>query len=285
MTRTLVIHRPRQTRGLVPQEHILNGVAIKLYPGRDELGKPLMAGLLPEDPEVARLVKRQVRRMGGVYTLGDEAVVEVWADASPDGLYRMDDGTAGPEVLPPTPGVPPMLAAAQRNGWTESDLEGAGQGGDWSLKGGTGKTSGLSVAQMALVKAPPNWLALQATHQPWEVTGWRPPDDFVPPVVKSKLTDKVQGPTTTVVKPEEPEEPAEKPAEKPAGDGSPSQVIEDALADLDEDQRAGALMVLAELVKKANGSAPSIQKANHWIRKAGLPSLDQDALGVLLTMI
>jgi hypothetical protein len=185
--------------------------------------------------------------------------------------YRLP--TRSPKVIPvdvpkPKPSKPakrPDLTPreiAVRNGWTASDFEGAGQGDDWGPEGGRGKTSGLTMAEMALSSPPRGWK--RDDQWPWEVGSWLAPGQSWQP----------------------PELPAKREPEPPAPLAEPVTEEEAKVVDSDygtEDEIREAVAVLREIVR--SGGVPTRQKAAYHLRKHGLPSPNASNFEALLELL
>lgn len=201
-------------------------------------------------------------------------------------------------IAPRDDGDPPIVVSARRNGWGYPDMTGAGENNIWDERGGRGERSGLSMAELALCVPPPGWLptagqgdvapvpGLCDTHWPWEVPGFVAPGlGWRPPALKLKrrLADDAppadEAPASTVSPLDEtPAEPEPAPAPEPFAEDAPERATrrakppetrtDEVLADVSEERRGAAVAKLLALWSAGN-QAPSINKAQHALKKAG----------------
>lgn len=76
---------------------------------------------------------------------------------------------------------------ARMQGWSDEDLEGTGEGGEWGAEGGRSPLTGLTAAEMAITKPPEGWDRMAPYAYPWYATPWHPPGQgWVPPTCPTK---------------------------------------------------------------------------------------------------
>ncbi len=223
-------------------------------------------------------------------------------------------------------GTPPLLSpvpqarseadlhadAATVNGWSALDQVGTDNGG-------RSKTTGLTLVELALARAPATWDADRDVCWPWQLPGWRGPgltwkppriadkpgwaarvgrvpveDEVVsvPPKIDSipdggnEADDDAHDPDHSDAGFDEPREETDIPDVDDMGDIS--EVLDlspDEMATLETygsaEHRTAALAVVRELMK--DGSTPSRQRLNYFlVRKTGLPSCSEAQLAVLI---
>ena len=216
--------------------------------------------------------------------------------------------TSAPAASPapaPVDHVSVAVAAAVRNGWRISDLEGTGENNNPGPLGGLSAVTGLTLAQMALCVPPPTWAEASDESYPWQLDGWRPPGEgFKSPSVASKVEPapepaaeereekaELDPDGDTTVEPGTVEDPEALAAAVEAGDIAPiedgvgPELAEEAGAPAAYEGTAGQFAASVKLVEdlrdKKGGDTPSMQQANHYLRKAELPTLtkaEYDAL-------
>lgn len=213
-------------------------------------------------------VKQRIHALAGlVYELEPASVLAVAPPVQ---------AVVAPAGGDPAPVMPPPVAAAFRNGWRMADLTGLGsrrapdgtEVEDYGPGGGFSAVSGLTVAQMAVSAAPPRWDELDERFWPWEIDGWVPPLDFVPPGVPKKAgapVDEPLVPPAPVV-----------PPDVGAGEVKNDTVIEPAptapvdptaLDGWSSEDIAAARATLADVDAQAGGEAP-LQRASFHVGRA-----------------
>lgn len=176
--------------------------------------------------------------------------------------------TSPPKVAAPSRAIPRPPTAwdlALKNGWTQDDFQGAGNGGNAGNGGGRSQRTGLTIGEMALCKAPTGWDALGASRYPWQILDWTPPGlGFSPPSVPPKPPLPEESPPVLPLE-ETPEEVLAS-APSPEGDGS---------LDLSGYGTAEEIAAAVAMIRSATQGAevPKKEALIYRFRKAGLPSV------------
>ena len=83
-----------------------------------------------------------------------------------------------------------LTKMALTQGWTDRDLDGTNEDGNPGLGGGRSHDTGLTLADMTVIKAPENWPKMVETNWPWQLADWKPPSAAWPvPVLSDKIDD------------------------------------------------------------------------------------------------
>lgn len=166
-----------------PHSIELCGVVIALVE-MEVHGNRVLGAVVPNDHPKAPAIASTLRQAAGYVVEGGPP------PPPPAVLAPTPTSSIVPPVEPSRPGSIPsvgdVLRIAATNGWSAEDIDGTGQG-DPGPHGGTSRTTGLTLAQMALTTPPPRWEELRATRYPWDCDGWTPPGIFTTPAVPLKV--------------------------------------------------------------------------------------------------
>lgn len=298
----IFIRLNRRLRDGVHIAHVLGTELVFRARVLDE--QEVVAAALPDDDPNAERVARQLYKAGGYQVIrGDESsFTDQWVQKE----------AVVTEPAPAAPPGAPLEVSALLAGWRPLDLIGTGQQGDPGPAGGTSPQSGLTLAQMALCKAPEAWKESAATTYPWDHADWTPPGigPFTPPDMPSKAP-KVEAGGPEEKDPELPEAPS------PAGTGAEPEASDDAPPsddessedpdpasndgeDEDEDpgdadplaawtgpQVDAAIAAIQAATEEAGGVVPTFRKAGFRVKAAvsGIESYTQAEHEALLELL
>lgn len=235
---------------------------------------------LPDDEDDAAHVRDRVRDSRRFYRIIDLVMPE----EAPPPVVQALPPKPEPAVEAVSDPVAAAMADCRRNGWDDEDLVGVAIDGNPGL--GRSPVTGLTLAEMMLTTPPEGWAERRAHTYPWEVGAWNGPSTSwrpagVPPKPKpEEVPEELPEPPADLETPEE--ELEELDAELPsvteeadvaalAAYGTPEQLQE----------AIGIVHGLAE----ASDSHVSYNKCNYYLRKAGLPTVGDDELSAMLTLI
>lgn len=198
---------------------------------------------------------------------------------------------AAVDLPPPAPAdrIPQPVWLALKRGWTEDDLSGTGNGGDFGEAGGRSMSSGLTCAEMALSDPPPRWAVLAGKVYAWQVEGWQPPGiGWEPPtglidrvVADDDDDDDDDAPVDADTDTDTDTDGGDAPIDGNGdGDGDGDGDAPAALAAY-APEKVDALLALMRQAIADGGSLPTVHKFRYLAGKAGLSPVSNDAYDVL----
>lgn len=258
-------------------------------------GQPIVYAQIPDGPDQAAVVSAATSQLGcsaypsdpGIRDLEGRPLVPSVVLAA----ALVADAPSPPEPEPRARALdtfpPPedLFTLARRLGWTDEDLAGLSEASPGE-DGGRSPRSGLTLAEMVLVKAPPEWPELASTGYPWQSGNWQPPPgSWQAPSAPAKVRlaeptepGPVTAPEDAVMTPSDPHaiDPDEEEIEELDPDSYELETPSAETAELSEamsgDQAAAIAKIIVETWNAdGQGSIPHINKINFKLDKAGLP--------------